>query len=248
MCPSAPSRVAVTVAAIEDKFLAAMGERRGAAAADQLCESCVTLLGIDAAAISLVFDGANHGTVGASGVSARRYDEVQFTLGEGPCLDAVAHRAPVVVADLADPAEARWPAYGPAMLGYEIRGVYAMPVVAAGEYVGALDFFQADPTVLDSKQVAGVVLAAELAQIPMLDLLHEDLHDAAATPGSDAWTELNTLTRAEVSQATGMLIAQLNIAAPAALVRLRAHAYATNRSATDVARDIIDRRLRLEPD
>ena len=248
MCPSAPSRVAVTVAAIEDKFLAAMGERRGAAAADQLCESCVTLLGIDAAAISLVFDGANHGTVGASGGAARRYDEVQFTLGEGPCLDAVAHRAPVVVVDLADPAEARWPAYGPAMLAHQVRGVYAMPVVVAGEYVGALDFFQADPNVLDSKQVAGVVLAAELAQIPMLDLLHEDLHDAAATPGSDAWTELNTLTRAEVSQVTGMLIAQLNIAAPAALVRLRAHAYATNRSATDVARDIIDRRLRLEPD
>jgi hypothetical protein len=46
MCPSAPSRVAVTVAAIEDKFLAAMGERRGTAAADQLCESCVTLLGM----------------------------------------------------------------------------------------------------------------------------------------------------------------------------------------------------------
>ena len=248
MCRSAPSRVAVTVAAIEDKFLAAMGERRGAAAADQLCESCVTLLGIDAAAISLVFDGANHGTVGASGVAARRYDEVQFTLGEGPCLDAVAHRAPVVVVDLADPAEARWPAYGPAMLAHQIRGVYAMPVVVAGEYVGALDFFQADPTVLDSKQVAGVVLAAELAQIPMLDLLDQNQHDAAATPGSDAWTELNTLTRAEVSQATGMLIAQLNIAAPAALVRLRAHAYATNRSATDVARDIIDRRLRLEPD
>ena len=71
MCPSAPSRVAVTVATIEDKFLAAMGERRGAAAADQLCESCVTLLGIDAAAISLVFDGANHGTVGASGSGAQ---------------------------------------------------------------------------------------------------------------------------------------------------------------------------------
>jgi hypothetical protein len=31
-----------------------------------------------------------------------------------------------------------------------------------------------------------------------------------------------------------------------ALVRLRAHAYATGRRATDVARDILDRRLRLE--
>src|SRR6478672_8988535 len=75
-------------------------------------EACVVLFGVDAAAISLVFDGTNVGTLGASGVSARVYDELQFTLGEGPCLDSVAHRAPVVVVDLADPDVVRWPAYG----------------------------------------------------------------------------------------------------------------------------------------
>jgi hypothetical protein len=45
-----------------------------------------------------------------------------------------------------------------------------------------------------------------------------------------------------------MLIAQLGVSATQALARLRAHAYATDRSATDVARDILDRRLRLQPD
>ena len=76
----------------------------------------MTLFDIDAAAISLVFDGANTGTLGSSGESARAYDELQFTLGEGPCLESVTQRAPVLVADLADPDDARWPAYGPAML------------------------------------------------------------------------------------------------------------------------------------
>jgi hypothetical protein len=37
---------------------------------------------------------------------------------------------------------------------------------------------------LAGEQVAGAVLAAELAQIPMLDLLEQDMHDAAAKPGS----------------------------------------------------------------
>ena len=64
----------------------------------------------------------------------------------------------------------------------------------------------------------------------------------------DTWTELHRLTRVEVSQATGMLIAQLDVDAAEALVRLRAHAYATNRSATEVARDILDNGLRLEAD
>src|SRR6476646_8210649 len=86
-------------------------------------EACVVLFGVDAAAISLVFDGTNVGTLGASGVSARVYDELQFTLGEGPCLDSVAHRAPVVVVDLADPDVVRWPAYGPAMLASDSRRV-----------------------------------------------------------------------------------------------------------------------------
>ncbi|BBY70768.1 GAF domain-containing protein [Mycobacterium paraintracellulare] len=233
--------------AIEEQLLAAMGEQRGVGAADRLCEACVGLLGIDAAAVSLVFDGANIGTLGASGPAARIYDEEQFTHGEGPCLDAVAYKAPVVVVDLADPAETRWPAYGPAMLAREIRGVYAMPIMVAGEYVGALDLFQTTPTMLAAEQVAGVTVAAELAQMPMLDLLEQNLDDAAAKPGSTAWNEINNLTRSEVSQATGMLMAQLNLAAPVALVRLRAHAYATGRSATEIARDILERRLRLDP-
>ena len=65
-------------------------------------------------------------------------------------------------------------------------------------------------------------------------------------PLSNAWAELNSLSRAEVSQATGMLVAQLDVEPAEALVRLRAHAYATGRTSTEVARDILDRRLRLE--
>jgi GAF domain/ANTAR domain len=208
----------------------------------------VALFGIDAAAISLVFAGATSGTLGASGAAARVYDELQFTLGEGPCLDSVAQRAPVLVADLADANNARWPVYGPALLDQQIRGVFAIPVVLAGEYVGALDLFCAQPGELSDDHLAGAVAAAELAGVPLLDIIDSDLQAAVNEPDSSAWAELNALSRTEVSQATGMLVAQLEVEPAEALVRLRAHAYATNRSATDVARDILDRRLQLEAD
>lgn len=232
--------------AIQEYLLAAVDGRRGTDAADRLCEACVTAFDVDAAAISLIFDGANSGTLGSSSAPARRYDELQFTLGEGPCLDSVAQRAPVVVIDLADPEEARWPLYGPAMLDLQIRGVYAMPVVVAGEYVGALDLYRAQPGLLEDDQLSGAVAAAEVAGIPVLDLLGSDLQAAVVDPASSAWAELHALSRAEVSQATGMLVAQLGVDPAEALVRLRAHAFATGRSATDVARDILDRRLRLD--
>lgn len=121
-------------------------------------------------------------------------------------------------------------------------------MVVAGQYVGALDLFWAHPAVLGAEQLASALVAAELAQMPLLDLLAEDLQAAVADPDSDSWAELNTLSRAEVSQATGMLVAQLEVEPAEALVRLRAHAFATGRSATDVACDILDRRLRLEAD
>jgi len=234
--------------AIHDQLLAAVDGRRGVEAADRLCEACVVLFDIDAAAISLVFDGATSGTLGSSGEPARIYDELQFTLGEGPCLDSITFKGPILVADLADPDVARWPISGPAMLSHRIRGVFAMPVLVAGEHIGALDFFRAQPGDLGEDNLAGAIAAAELAGVPLLDLMNDDLEAAVNDPGSNAWPELQALSRAEVSQATGMLVAQLGVEPAEALVRLRAHAYATGRSSTDVARDILDRRLRLEAD
>lgn len=208
----------------------------------------MTLLEVDAAAISLVFDGSASGTLGSSGEPARRYDELQFTLGEGPCLESVAQKMPVLVADLANPDDTRWQIYGPALLSHQIRGVFAIPVLVAGAHVGALDLFRAQPGHLDVEHLAGAIIAAELAAFPLLDLMNVDLKAAVNDPLSNAWANLHALSRAEVSQATGMLVAQLGVEPAEALLRLRAHAYATGRSATDVARDILDRRLKLDAD
>jgi AmiR/NasT family two-component response regulator len=49
--------------------------------------------------------------------------------------------------------------------------------------------------------------------------------------------------RAEVHQATGMILAQLGVPAQEAFVRLRAHAFATRRPLDDVARDVVARLL-----
>src|SRR5271166_4258749 len=51
--------------AIQEQLLAAVGDRRGVGAADRLCEACVVLFGVDAAAI-WSSTGANAGTLGAS--------------------------------------------------------------------------------------------------------------------------------------------------------------------------------------
>jgi AmiR/NasT family two-component response regulator len=69
-----------------------------------------------------------------------------------------------------------------------------------------------------------------------------------ADPDGVAYADLNRLGREHVHQATRMLIALLHIDAAEAVVRLRAHAYASGRTATEVAHDILDHQLRLEAD
>jgi hypothetical protein len=77
----------------------------GLPAANRLCVACVDLLGVDGAAISVVYDGSSHGTFGANSDDSRRLDEYQFTFGEGPCLDATATRRAVLAPDLDSPHE-----------------------------------------------------------------------------------------------------------------------------------------------
>ncbi len=146
--------------AIHDQLTAAVGSSRGTEAANRLCRASVDLVHVDAAAISLIFNGTNSATLGASSQAARLYDELQFTLGEGPCLESVARQSPVLVPDLADTSDDRWPAYTAAMLAHQIGSVFAMPEVLAGEYVGALDLYRDGPSSLDADELAGALMVA----------------------------------------------------------------------------------------
>lgn len=219
----------------------------GLPAADRLCIACVDLLGVDGAAISMVYDGLSHGTFGASSASSRRFDQYQFTFGEGPCLDAAATRTAVLVPDLDSPHEQRWPGFTGALLDDGIHAVFAMPIMITSACVGALDLFREDPGPLSPDHLAGGLAAAELASLPLLDLI-ASTKNLVPESLEDAPAPLVDMDRLEVYQATGMLIAQLDVDAAEAVVRLRAHAIATGQTASEVARAILERTLVLERD
>ncbi|GAA2166048.1 ANTAR domain-containing protein [Pedococcus bigeumensis] len=223
------------------------GTGTGREAADRLCVACVDLLEVDGAAISMVYDGYSHGTFGASSAASRRLDEFQFTFGEGPCLDAAAAGEAVMAPDLNAPGEQRWPGFAGAALDEGIRAVFALPIMITSACVGALDLFRARPGPLTADHLAGGMLAAELATMPLLDLI-ASTHDDEEHELDGGHDDLADLDRIEVYQATGMLIAQLDVNPAEALVRLRAHAIATGQTASEVAWAIVERRLELERD
>ena len=241
--------------------VAMAGGASALSAADALCATCVGLVDVDGAAVSIVTDSASSGTFGSSSETSRRLDEYQFTFGQGPCLDAVASRTPVMVPDLDSPQERRWPVLTEALLGDGIRGVFALPIMITSVCVGALDLFRARPGPLEGDSLAGAMLAAELASTPLLSLIAESRHaddldelswpDAeqhAEGPRTDGDEPSRAVERVEVYQATGMLISALDVDADEALARLRAHAMSTGQTASQVARAIIERRLLLDRD
>src|SRR5690348_5838276 len=151
------------------------GSAPGLPTADRLCSVSASLLGMDGAAVSMVFDGASRGTYGSSGVVSRRLDEYQFTFGEGPCLDATSSGTVVHAPDLNAIGEQRWPMFTQALVGEGIRAVFALPVKVASDCVGALDLYRVVPGPLAADQLAGAVMAAEMAALPLLTLI-SDIH------------------------------------------------------------------------
>jgi hypothetical protein len=208
----------------------------------------VELLGVDGAAFSVVRDGASAGTFGSSGALSRRLDDFQFTLGEGPCLDAAQQGQPVLVADLTRSDEDRWPAFARAMAETGVRAVFALPVTVAGSRVGALDLFRHAPGTLGERSLAGGLLAARLAVLPLLDLITGDTDWAAAAEGRAGPPELASLERVEVYQATGMIMARLDVGPEDALVRLRACAFARKLTASEAAWKIVEGELQMDVD
>lgn len=217
-------------------------------AADRLCAACVELLDVDGAAISFAGGGTTRGTFGSSDELSRTLDELQYTYGQGPCLDAVAERRPVLAPHLDGAAEDRWPALTQAMLGHGVRAVFALPVAVASTPVGALDLYRRSSGPLDDLAMAGGRWAAGLAALPLLDLMTSADGWETAANGQGSWDQLASLERVEVYQATGMIVAALEISPADALIRLRAHAIARSLTASEVAYQILDRRLMVDRD
>lgn len=218
------------------------------AAADRLCLACVQLLAVDGAAISFIRGGTTQGTFGSSDELSRTLDSLQFTAGEGPCLDAAAQCRPVLAPDLAGPGEHRWPVVTEAMLAHGVRAVFALPVSVASTPIGALDLYRRSSGPLDDAAMTGVVWAAGLAALPLLDLMASDTDWERAGDGQGSCDQLASLERVEVYQATGMLVAALEVSPADALARLRAHAVSRGLTASEVAYQVLERRLAVDGD
>ena len=175
--------------------------------------------------------------------------ELQMTLGEGPEQDAFSSGSPVLISDLDDEDAARgWPGFTPQARQVKAAAIFALPLRIGAIRVGSLGLYRDTPGPLSTLEFGDALILAETATIVLLESQHPDGQAAAAGTGPGGQPPDLAMHRAEVDQATGMVSEQLGVALAEAFVRLRAYAYVQDRRLSDVARDIVARRLRLSPD
>jgi len=204
-----------------------------------LCRPFLSVLPIDGVAISML--GAPFGveTVCASNSQAARIDERQIDLGEGPSWDAYATRTPVFAPDL-HAHTSEWPMLVAALSADAIGALYAFPLTVGSLGIGAIGLYAEDAGELTTLEVSDAVALADLAALQVLRRALASYESAAqAVPGEQEYS------RRVVHQATGMVLAQMNVSAEQAHLIIRAHAFSSGRSVRETANEIVERRLDL---
>ncbi len=204
-----------------------------------LCTVAAELTSMSGAGVMVLADDTPQASLCTTGTLSSLLDELQYTLGEGPCIDA--HRTGTVVAepDLAAPVRARWPAFSPKAGDAGVRAIFAFPVRIGAARIGALSLYRVAPGPLSDDQQADALVMADVIARAILAL------QAEAPPGSVPAALVADLQTA-VHQAAGMVSVQLGSSVGDALVRLRAHAFRMDRPLSEVAGDVLDRRLRFD--
>lgn len=212
----------------------------------RMAAACACALETDGAGLS-VLDGGFRIPLGASDDTASYAERLQFTQGQGPCLDA-AVGGQVVVAGSAD-LRHRWPQFADVLFASTpYRAVATVPLSIMSATRGALDLFLVDEAALTSGLVAE---AADVSAAVVQALRTADGGGQPTRWPEDEGDRLPSWLagpaanrRRFVWMAVGLAMATFDVNADDALSLLRAYAYGHNHVLDDVAAALVDGRLK----
>lgn len=208
-----------------------------------LCDAFLKSLPVSGAAVSVFAGLAPETVVCASDAVSARIDELQFDLGEGPRWEALRTRSPVLLHDIRRGPHGTWPVFAKSLLELEVAALFVFPLVLGALDIGVVELYS---TEAGPFSLAEHSTALQLADDTTWRLLRQllSLHPGDGTAGPP---DVSPLSRREVHQATGMVLAQAGTSARDALLLMRAHAFAHGRTVRDVARDVVNRSLDFTP-
>lgn len=172
-------------------------------------------------------------TVASSDALAADLDHIQYTLGEGPSVRAVATGQTVEVTDLAG---APWPAWREAALGYGVRQVLCVPLTTRDGPLGAVTVYSTTVTPFtDEDRDAAHTFAVHATGTLMVAMRLAQLAELTGH------LENALESRGVIDQAKGVIIAENRCTPDEAFAILRTASQNRNVKIRDLAAEVVSR-------
>jgi hypothetical protein len=219
------------------------------AATAPFCESASYMARVDGVSLAILTASANsRELVFATDSLAERIDELQFTLGEGPCLASFASGRPQCIADLSH--DDRWTVFSGEAAVLGVGAVFSFPVSIESHPVGVLELYRRSTGELTVDEYDAALGCAAAIGAVMASTYRRWSHgvegdDVIDSTALRALTQSDPLTRAQVHVAASIIATHLKVSITEALVRIRAYAFAGELRVTAVAYDVVDERIPL---
>jgi transcriptional regulator with GAF, ATPase, and Fis domain len=168
-------------------------------------------------------------TAAASDETARRIDEAERELGDGPCVDAIVEEAAQVDADMRSDSE--WPRLAEWILAHTpVRGALGYRLVIDEDKVGALNLFSDTPGALTTQAVDQAAVFAAFTSVAVTAARHNERAETLRA-GLDS--------NREIGKAIGLLMAFHKVSDAEAFQMLRTASQDMNLKLADVAREVV---------
>lgn len=221
-----------------------------------ICVSAARLTGVDGAAVALSAPSQGmRELVYATDPIAHQIDELQFVLGEGPCLQAYQRNRAVLCARLCDEVcTSRWPVFTAELIALGVAALFAYPILGDQHPVGVLELYRRTEGNLGVREQKFAQLCATALRDRMQSNWVRQVRRHGGEEQALGAAELSDdvssdpFTRSQVSIAAGMVAEQLGASVQVGLDRVRAYAYAHQLSLVAVATEVIERRLSFRAD
>lgn len=210
---------------------AVAGQERQMSLPERLCHAAVSIMGARGASLTIAYTAPHRVTLCSTDDEAARLEDLQDVLGQGPGPTAyrTGRQLRAGIGVLGKPVDARWEVFDEAVReAFGAVWITAIPVHPDGEVLGVLTCYQP----ADSPPRLGQDAAQFLADAIGVGILKDP--DVLATDLRGPWS-----SRAQIHQATGMVVSQLRITPDEALALLRAHAFAHSWPLTRVAATVV---------
>ena len=172
------------------------------------------------------------GTRVASAEFVRVVDEVQYGLGEGPCIEAVADRRTQVCGSLGG--EVRWPRFGPRAGRLGVHSALSVPLIASGQVLGALNVYG---RARDAFSVEAISIGERFAVPAAVTVANARVLERTRRLATQLEQALGS--RAVIDQAIGILMSRTGGGAAEAFDSLRAISQAEGIKLAEVARTLV---------